>query len=329
MQFGRLKRREFLTLLGRSIVAWPLAVTAQEPGRIYRLGHLTPSARDAPHYAALFDELARLGYINGQNLVIDSRGYGMPPERFLELALELIKANVDVIFCAGHAATRAAQQATATIPILAISDDMVGSGLVHSLVQPGGNTTGITILATELDGKRQDILMAAAPHIGRMAALADVNSTTPQQLQALQDATRARGVELSLHGVVKADEIIPAIDAAKTSHAGAINVLSSPLLFANRRIIIERTAALRLPAVYQWPETAEEGGLIAYGPPLFQLFRDLARRYLIKLFRGAKPSDLPVEQPSRFDLIINLQTAKAIGHEIPAGLVLRADKVID
>jgi ABC-type uncharacterized transport system substrate-binding protein len=206
---------------------------------------------------------------------------------------------------------------------------MVGSGLVRSLAQPGGNTTGMSILATELDGKRQDILMAAAPRLGHMAALADVNSTAPQQLQALQDAARARGVEFSIYRVVKADEVVPAIDAAKTSDAGAINVLSSPLLFANRRVIIERTAALRLPAVYQWPEMAEEGGLIAYGPRLFQLFRDLGRRQLIKLFRGAKPSDLPVEQPTQFDLVINLQTAKAIGHEIPVGLVLRADEIIE
>ena len=328
MQSGQLKRREFIAFLGGA-AASPSEIFAQEPGRIYHLGGLTPSARDAPHYAALFDELGRLGYINGQNLAINWRGYEVPPERFPELAIELIKANVDVIFCAGDVATGAAQRATTTIPILAVSDDMVGSGLVRSLDQPGGNTTGISILATELDGKRQDILMAAAPRIGRMAALADVNSTTPQQLQALQDATRARGVELSIYRVARADEVVPAIDAAKTSDAGAINVLSSPLLFANRRIIIERTTALRLAAVYQWPETAEEGGLIAYGPPLFQLFRDLARRYLIKLFRGANPSDLPVEQPARFDLVINLQTAKAIGHEIPVGLLLRADKVIE
>jgi putative ABC transport system substrate-binding protein len=328
MQFGQLKRREFIAFIGGA-AAWPSPIFAQEPGRTYHLGGLTPSARDAPHYAALFDELGGLGYVAGQNLVINWRGYGVPPERFPELALELTKASVDAIFCAGDIATRAAQQATTTIPILAVSDDMVGSGLVHSLVQPGGNTTGISILATELDGKRQDILMAAAPRIRRMAALADVNAATPQQLQALQDATRARGVELSIHRVVKVDEIVPAIDAAKTSDAGAINVLSSPLLFANRRMIIERTEALRLPAVYQWPEMAEEGGLIAYGPPLFQLFRDLTRRYLIKLLRGAKPSDLPVEQPSRFDLVINLQAARAIGHEIPVALLLRADKVID
>jgi putative ABC transport system substrate-binding protein len=243
--------------------------------------------------------------------------------------VELIKAKVDVIFCAGDVAVRAAQQATATIPILAVTDDMVGSGLVRSLAQPGGNTTGVSIFATELDGKRQDILIEAVPGLRRLAALADINASTPQHLQALQDAARARGAELSIHRIAKSEEIVPAIDAAKTSDALALNVLSSPLLFANRQMIIERTAALHLPAIYQWPEMGNEGGLIAYGPRLFQMFRDLGRRQLIKLFRGVKPAELPVEQPTRFDLVINLGTAKAIGHEIPAGLVLRADEVIE
>jgi putative tryptophan/tyrosine transport system substrate-binding protein len=207
---------------------------------------------------------------------------------------------------------------------------MVGSGLVHSLANPGGNTTGVSILATELDGKRQDILMEAVPGVRRMAALADdVNTTTPQHLQVLQDAARARGVELSIYRVAKSEEIVPAIEAAKTSDAAALNVLASPFLFANRRVIIQRAAALRLPAVYQWPEMAEEGGLIAYGPRLIQLFRELGGQQLIKLFRGAKPTDLPVEQPTHFELVINLQAAKGIGHEVPAGLVLRADKVIE
>ncbi len=200
---------------------------------------------------------------------------------------------------------------------------------MRSLAQPGGNTTGVSILATELDGKRQDILIEAVPGLRRLVALADPNATTPQHLQALQDAARARGTELSIHRVAKSEEIVPAIDAAKTSDAAALNVLSSPLLFANRRVIIERTAALRLPAVYQWPEMAEEGGLIAYGPRIIQMFRSLGGQQLIKLFRGAKPTDLPVEQPTHFELVINLQTAKAIGHEVPAGLVLRADKVIE
>jgi putative ABC transport system substrate-binding protein len=277
----------------------------------------------------MFDELRRLGFIEGQNLTIDWRGYGLPNEQFSAVAVELIKAKADVIYCAGDVAIRAAQQATATIPIIAVTDDMVRSGLVRSLAEPGGNTTGVSILATDLDGKRQDILVEAVPGLRRLAALADVNESTPQHLQVLQDAARARGAELSIHRIAKSEEIVPAIDAAKTSGALALNVLSSPLLFANRRVIIERTAALHLPAIYQWPGMANEGGLIAYGPRLIQMFRELGRRQIIKLFRGVKPADLPVEQPTQFDLLINLRTAKAIGHEIPAGLVLRADEVIE
>jgi putative ABC transport system substrate-binding protein len=187
---------------------------------------------------------------------------------------------------------------------------MVASGLVRSLAQPGGNTTGVTILATELDGKRQDILIEAVPNLRRMAILADAHTTTPRHLQLLQDAARARGAECSIHGVANSEEVVPAIDAAKASGVAALNVLASPLLFANRRVIIERAARLRLPAVYQFPEMAEEGGLLAYGPRLIQMFRELGTRQLIKLFRGAKPADLPVEQPTHFELVINLQAAK-------------------
>jgi ABC-type uncharacterized transport system substrate-binding protein len=171
--------------------------------------------------------------------------------------------------------------------------------------------------------------MEAVPGLRRLVALADINATTPQHVQALHDAARARGAELSIHRVTNSEEIVPAIDATKTSDAAAPNVLSSPLLFANRRVIIERTRELRLPAIYQWPEMAEEGGLIAYGPPLLQMFRELGRRHLIKLFRGVKPTDLPVEQPTKFDLAINLTTAKALGLKVPPMLLARADKVIE
>jgi putative ABC transport system substrate-binding protein len=162
-----------------------------------------------------------------------------------------------------------------------------------------------------------------------MAAFADTGTTSALQLQALQDAARARGVELSIHRVASAEEVAPAIDAAKASKAAALNILASPLLNASRKVIIERAATLRLPAIYQWPEAAEEGGLIGYGPRLIPLWRDLLARQLVKILRGAKPADLPVEQPTNFELVINLQTAKAIGHEVPAGLALRADKVIE
>ncbi|HYP11627.1 MAG TPA: ABC transporter substrate-binding protein [Xanthobacteraceae bacterium] len=327
---AKMKRREFITLLGGAAVAWPLAAHAQEPGRIYRVGGLHASPRDAPHHLALFDELRRLGFIDGQNLVVDAAGYGMSAERFAVHAADLVKARVDVILAGGDASVRAAQQATKSIPILALTDDMVGQGFVRSLGQPGGNTTGVTLLASELDGKRQEILIEAVPGVRRIAALVDSNTTTtPSRLRALEEAARARGVELSIYRVARREEIGSAIDAAKAADAGALNVLASSLLFNSRAFIFDRVAALRLPAMYQWPEMAEEGGLIGYGPLIVQLYRDIMSRQLAKLLRGAKPTDLPVEQPTRFELVINLKTAKAIGHEVPAALVLRADEVIE
>ena len=324
-----MRRREFITLLlGGAAAAWPLAASAQEPGRTYRLGGLSQSPRDAPFLVALFDELRRLGFIEGQNLIIDGRGYGVRIGQFAEIAAELVKVQVDAIYCAGDAAIRAAQRATATIPILAIADDMVAAGLVRSLAKPGGNTTGVSIFATELDGKRQDILIEAVPGLRRMAALADLNKAAAK-LDALQEAARARGIELSIHAVANPDEIVRAIGAAKTSEAAALNVLASPLLNAYRRVIIERAAVLRLPAIYQWPETAEEGGFAAYGPRIIQLYREAMARQLGRLLRGARPADLPIEQPSKFELVINLPTARALGLEVPPALLTRADKVIE
>jgi putative tryptophan/tyrosine transport system substrate-binding protein len=323
-----MKRREFIALLGGAAV-WPLGASAQEPGRTYHLGGLFPSPRGAPQNVAMFEELRRSGFIEGQNLTIDWREYGQRVELVSKFAAELVQARVNVIAAGGDFAIRAAQQATTAIPIIGFTDDMLGSGLVNSLARPGGNTTGISLLATELDGKRQEILIEAVPGIRRMAALADSETTSPRRLQSLQDAARARGIELSIHRVARAEEIAPAIDTAKASNAAALNVLASPLLFANRQAILERAGILRLPAIYQWPEVAEQGGLIGYGPRIVQLFRDLLARQIVKTLRGTKPADLPVEQPTKFELVINLQTAKAIGHEIPSGLVLRADKVIE
>jgi len=205
---------------------------------------------------------------------------------------------------------------------------MVGEGLTPSLARPGGNTTGVTILAPELDGKRQDLLIDAVPSARRMAALADTHITTSRQLQALQDVMRQRGIELTPFVIARPEEIASASNDAKTAGAAAVNVLSSPILYANRQAIIERTAALRLPAMYRWPELAEEGGLMGYGPRITQIFRQAARM-VGKVLHGAKPGELPVEQPTKFELVINLQAAKAIGHEVPAGLVARADKIIE
>jgi putative ABC transport system substrate-binding protein len=322
------RRRQFITLLGGAAI-WPLAGRAQEPGRTYRIGGLHQAPREAPQHIAFFAELQKLGFIEGKNLIVDGHVYGQRPERFAELAQDQVKAQVDVIVCGGEAAARAAQQATATIPIVFLVDDASRAGLVRSLAKPGGNMTGVSILASELDGKRQEILIEAVPGIRRMAALADPGSTTTAQAQALVDAARVRGVELSIDQITGREQIAPAIDRARASGADALNVLASALLFNNRQIVLERAASLRLPAIYQWPEVAEERGLLGYGPRLVHLYRDLMSRHVVNVLRGAKPADLPVEQPTRFELVINLQAAKAIGHEVPAGLVLRADKVIE
>jgi putative ABC transport system substrate-binding protein len=321
-------RRAFITLLGGAAAAWPLAARGQEAGRIYRVGGLHASPRDAAHHIAFFDELRRLGFIDGQNLLVDAAGYGLSAERFEVRAADLVKGPVDVILAGGDAAVRAAQRATTNIPILALTDDMVGQGFARALAQPRGNITGVTLLASELDGKRQDILIEAVPGVRRIAALVDTNTTTPSGLRVLEDAARVRGVELSIHGVARREEIASAIDAAKAADAGAINVLASSLFFNSRAYIFDRVAALRLPAVYQWPEMAEQGGLIGYGPRFFDLFRLLGRQ-LVKLLRGTSPVDIPIEQPTRFELVVNLKTAKEIGLEIPANFVLRADKLIE
>jgi len=324
-----MRRRDFIAIIGNAAVGWPLAASAQEAGRTYRLGAVTGSPRDAPFAVAMFDELRRLGFIEGQNLTIDWRSYGPRVDLIPEFVAELVKAHVDVIYAAGVTATRAAQQATKTIPILAITDDMVRSGLVNSMARPDGNITGVSILAAELDGKRQEILIQAVPGLRRMAAITDSNATGSSKLQELQDAARARGVELSIHLIASAQEVTEGIAAAKASGAEALNILSSPFLYANRQIVMQRVGALRMPAIYQFPEEAEEGGLVAYGPRLVQIFRELLARQIVKLLRGAKPADLPIEQPTKFELAINLKTAKALGLEVPLHLLQLADEVIE
>jgi ABC-type uncharacterized transport system substrate-binding protein len=323
------RRREFIGLVGGAAVAWPLAARGQEPGRLYRLGGLHLAPRQAPHHVALFDELRRQGFIEGQNLAADWRGHGSSFDQFPSIAVEFANLKVDVILCAGDVAIRAAQQATTAIPILGITDDMVRSGLVRSLATPGGNTTGVSLLAPELDGRRQDLLMELLPGARRMAALADPNTTMPHQMLALQNEVRARGVELEIHRAEHLEDVVPAIHAAKASGALALNVLASPLFFNNRQIVIERITSLRLPAVYQWPEMARDGGLISYGPSIVQIYREHMARLLVFLLRGAKPTDLPVEQPTKFELVINLKTAKALGVTIPPLLLARADEVIE
>jgi putative tryptophan/tyrosine transport system substrate-binding protein len=227
------------------------------------------------------------GLSKGQNLQVDGR-FSVRDEAAPEVAVAVVAAGVDAISTVGDQFIRAAQKATRTIPILAGADDLVLSGLVSSLAHPGGNTTGVSILATELDGKRQELSTELVPAARHIAALADPGVTAPERLRALEDAARARGIELSVYRVAKPDEIVPAIDMAQASGAQALNVLASPSLNANLQLIRERTAALKLPAIYQWPENAEAGGLAAYGPRLTRVFRQLAR-HLAKIFAASSP----------------------------------------
>jgi putative tryptophan/tyrosine transport system substrate-binding protein len=322
-----MRRRDFIALITGAIVTRPFAAMAQEVGRTYRLGLVSPVSCEAPLTVAFTDELRHLGFVKDQNLTIDCRDFGRNIGLSSQYAAELVKAQVDIITAYGDVAIRATQQATKTIPIVAGTDDMVGSGLVSSLAKPNGNTTGISILASELDGKRQELLIEAVPGIRRMAALAE--STKPvAKLEALQDAARARGIELSIHRIASGEEIAAAIDMARASGATALNVLSSPLLFAYRQLIMDRVAALRIAAIYQWPEMAEEGGFAAYGPTFTELGLELAGQ-LAKVFRGAKIADIPVIQPTKFKLVINLKTAKTLGLTIPESFLVQADEVIE
>src|ERR1051326_4145057 len=308
----------------RAVRAW-----GQQPSRVYRIGSLFSAPRDAPHHLAFRSELQRLGFIEGENLTIDERGFGLSGKEFAAHAAELVSAHVDVIMAGGDAAVEAAQRATSEIPILALTDDMGGKGFVQSLAKPGSKTTGVTILASELDGKRQEILLEAVPGARRIAALVDGNTSSESHVKALQRAARSAGIELSVSGLTRAEDIPAALDRVRSSGAEALNVLASALLFNNSETILDGVANLHLPAIYQWPEMATRGGLIGYGPSIVQLYRDVQSRQLVRLLRGADPSELPVEQPTKFELLINLQTAQALGLRLPQSLLTRADEVIE
>jgi putative ABC transport system substrate-binding protein len=324
-----MRRRTFIAGLS-SAATWPLITSAQERGRVYRIGFLIPFGRETPSVGWFLDELRLNGFTEGQNLAVVPGSFNVRTEQIAPAVAALVNAAPDVIFTGPDIYTRAVQRATRTIPIIALSGDFVAAGLVASLARPGGNTTGLSIFAPELDDKQQGILLEVAPNAHRMAAIADstMQRSTPAHFQALKEAARSRNVELSIFTVATPEEVGPAIDAAKASGAQALNFLTSPIFFTYRKAIIDHVAMVRLPAVYQSPEIAEDGGLVGYGSRVVQDFRQVAR-LVAKVLRGANVADLPVEQPTNFELVVNLKSAKSIDYEIPAGLVLRADKVIE
>jgi putative ABC transport system substrate-binding protein len=322
------RRRDVVAALGGALV-WPLVAGAQEAGRVYRVAYLGPSPREAPPQAVFFEALGKLGFIEGKNLEQDFRGYGQRPGQFAETAKALAEAKPDLIVCGGPEPGRAGQQATQTIPLLVNTDDMVGEGLVASIAHPGGNTTGVSIRSPDLDGKRLEILLELLPGARRIGGLAGVDTANEPHFAALREAAKARGIEFVTRTVSAYGEIGPAIEAAKADGAQGLDVMGSALLFGSRKVIFERTAALGLPAIYQWPENAREGGLIGYGPSIVEIYRGQISRLAAKILRGAKPADLPVELPDKFALAINLEVAKALGMAIRPGMLDRADEVIE
>jgi len=323
-----MRRRDFIIFVGGA-AAWPFAAKAQEPGHVYRVAVVIAGGRDEPATLAFIDELRAQGFVEGKNLEFVASSFRFDNARAAASVPEIINAAPDAIVSAGDFITERFQKATKSIPVIAMTEDMVAAGFAASLARPGGNITGISLMSPDLDGKRQDVLIEAVPDARQIAILADSNVATLAHLKALETSARsAHGRELLVVRAAKSDEIIPAINDASMRGAGGLNVLSSPMLHLNRRAIIERAAELRLPAIYQWPETADEGGLLGYGPSYVDVFR---RRggMLARVLRGAKPAELPIEQPTTFKLSINLKTAKAMNRTVPPGLVLRADRLIE
>ena len=287
---------------------------------------LTPIPRTAIHWIALFDELRKQGFAEGVNLTV--QGFGIAPERLDAAAAEFVKAGVQAILTGGVGPTRAALRATTTIPILTALDDFIGQGFVTSLSRPGGNVTGVSILGSALDDKRLELLVALAPRARTIALLADPASTPAGNLKQLEELGRQRDIRVVVYRAGQPSEIGQAIEKASGDGAQAFSVLASQFFNVNRTEIIARIGRLGIPAIYQWPEWVAEGALIAYGPRFATVYRQMARQ-LAKVLKGTNPADIAVEQPTTFELIINLKVANEIGLVVPADLLFRADSVIE
>ena len=322
--------RRLLLSLTLSLLVAPLATRAQPPTPVHRIGVLSSMTRERDRNAKAFLEGMRaLGYVEGQNLLREYRGAAGQYERLPALAAELVRLKVDVLLAVITPAALAAKDATTTIPIVMLGvGDPVGSGLVASLARPGGNVTGVTSLSIDLVGKQLEFLKNVLPTVSRVAIL--WNPTTPVHALTLLEAEMAAqrlGVQLHLVEAGGPDAFDSAFAAMTSTHAGALLVLGDALVFQHRRRLAELAATSRLPTMHNIRPFVEAGGLMAYGPST----RDLRRRaavYVDKILKGAKPADLPVEQPTKFELIINLKTAKALGLTMPPSLLLLADEVI-
>ncbi len=320
-----------LVLLVLTVLAAPLAADAQPPGKVPRVGVLGERTPADPFLAAFRQGLRELGYTEGRNIVVEYRyALGMV-DRFPELAAELLRLDIDVLLVGGAAAARAARAQTKTVPsVFALPGDPVGSGLVSSLAHPGGNATGTSTLIPELSRKHLELLKAAVPRLSRVAVL--YNSAgrpgTGLSLDAMREAARALTVELRVLEVRHPDDLVSVFAAARAQSIDALLALSSPVIGSRLAQLAELAVKHRVPAISTGREFAEAGGLMSYGPSFSDNYRRAAT-YVDKILKGARPSDLPVEQPTKVELVINRKTAKALGLTIPQSLLERADQVID
>jgi putative ABC transport system substrate-binding protein len=332
-----MRRREFTLFLVGAIAAWPRILKAQQPATLARIGYLANGSLEYPENRALLDAfrqgLHERGLVEGQNIVIEYRAAEWKSERFLSLASELVRLKPALIVAQNTLAARAVQQATNTIPIVVqILGDPVGDGLVASLARPGGNVTGQAYLGPGLVAKRLDLLKQALPNLSRVAAIWHPGEFSERTIGDMLKATELQawtlGLQLQLVAVQDADDFDRAFLAITGQGAEAMLVFPGPLLFIERKRLVELATRHRLPSMFPAREYVEIGGLIAYGASIADLFRQSAV-YVDKILKGAKPADLPVEQPTKFELVINLKTAMQIGITFPPSTMVQADEVIE
>jgi putative ABC transport system substrate-binding protein len=328
-----MNRRAFACALAMVIVSAPLAAEAQPAGKVWRIGTLTVSpAERASHFIkALEESLRELGYVKGSNVLYEHRFADGRTERLSELAKELTALNVDVIIAGNNASIAAAKQATSVIPIImTYGIDTIGVGFIASLARPGGNITGLTADVTaDTWGKRLELVKEVAPRASRVAVL--WNPDFPgmaSALRATEDAAATLGVRLQSVEARRLEDFDPGFTAITSQRPGALLVLADPLVYTRRREIVATAARHRIPAIYAFREATDEGGLMSYGVNIPALYRRAAY-FVDRILKGAKPGDLPVEQPTKFELVINLKTAKALGLTIPQSLLIRADQLIE
>ena len=325
-----IRRVALAAAVALGLLAAPLATDAQQAGKLYRIGYLETGVMRPLPWEAFRERLRELGYVEGQTVAFEVRWVDGRLDRLPTLAAELVRLKVDVVVTAGSPAARAAKNATTSIPIvMATGGDPVGLGLVATLARPGGNVTGLTTLSRELSGKRLEMLREALPRVTRMGMLwhrtSDIDALTRRETE---EAAQTLGIQLRAQGVDGPDDFDRALSAIVADRAGAALVATSPMFFGHRRRLAELALKHRLPTIFAFREYAEAGGLMAYGPSYTELFQRAAA-YVDKILKGAKPADLPVEQPTKFELSINLKTAKALGLKLPPAVLARAAEIIE